>query len=556
MFDSQLPTKSHQATTPPLIMKFTFLRAAFLAPCIVTSLSTAQVSSELDVRYISPGDWKSELKASIDAGKIEDPAKQPLIEVAPLRGPSVSAATVSTSNVIFPFEDTGGVLVGQGAPGELFAIMAQAANEVVNTHGDDFDFIGYWMNFAPSFQLGSAFYLPIQNDVTGIGDPSGSGAPVFNQSGALGLASDKIQGFVMMHNINDGLWAPGNGPDAAFTRLVLAQEFGHRFGMFLPTLLDGRVLQGDDAGCGRSAHWNFRVDGQGSGMEIGEWVGSNPATLLSGGFGISFNKDSARSPFSFPDLYLMGYVSAFEMDTMMSEFRYMTEDSADCFPGATYDGVITNINSGNIISAAGLRVPDDISSQKEFRCAWVMLHQPGSPPTRADAKRAAGIANQQQQDWFDGTLGRGVLDNSLFDLPHAVPSSIQPSSLRSDLSQAAPGQSVALSLDAGIEQAGKAYRLIGSISGSQPGVTISAETRLPLNIDDYSRLTMTMPNADLFTNFVGNLDSAGRAQAALNLPSSLGPTYFGLKLQHAFATLDESGGITFASNAVTITLVQ
>ena len=538
-----------------MIMNSTVLRTAILVPCFLASIASAQKTPERETRYITPADWMNEIDASVAAGKILDPSKRARSRVQPLRGPSLGAAPLS-NNVIFPFEDTNSVLIGAASPGELFALMADAANAVVAAHGDDFDFVGYWMNFDPSFQLGAAFYLPIQNDVLGIGDPSLAGTPIFNQGSALGLASQKIQGFVMMHNINSGFWAAGNGPKAAFTRLVLAQEFGHRFGMFLPNLLDGRGLQGDDAGCGRSAHWNFRVDGQGSGMEIGEWVGANPAAFLSGSFGISFNTDSSRSVFSFPDLYLMGYVSDLEMDANMSEFRYMDDDSVSCATGASYNGPISSISSGDIIASAGLRVPDVNSAQKEFRCAWVMIHQPGSPPTRDQVIRATGIANQQQNDWHDGTLGRGTIDNSLFDIPHSNPIVGQSTSLSTDLQRVSLGQTVSLNLDAGSIQAGKSYRLLGSFSGSYPGIPISDKAHLPLNFDSYLRLTMTRSNAFIFNQFVGHLDPAGRAQASLTLPKTLDPAFIGQEVQHAFVTLDDSGRVSFVSNVVTLVLDQ
>ena len=56
--------------------------------------------------------------------------------------------------------------------------------------------------------------------------------------------------------------------------------------MFLPPLADGRSLQGT-AGCGRGSHWNWKVDGQASGMEIsgashqqiGETIGASRETV-------------------------------------------------------------------------------------------------------------------------------------------------------------------------------------------------------------------------------------------------------------------------------------
>ena len=75
-------------------------------------------------------------------------------------------------------------------------------------------------------------------------------------------------------------WNSGTSGSADFTMLVLGQEFEHRFAMFLFPLPGGRPMQGNGSSCGRGAHWNFRVDGQGSGMEIPAWVGSSPGSAL------------------------------------------------------------------------------------------------------------------------------------------------------------------------------------------------------------------------------------------------------------------------------------
>src|SRR5262249_39062479 len=147
-------------------------------------------------------------------------------------------------------------------------------------HGDAYDIVGFWTNFTTHHEIGAAFYMPIRNDVSGLGDPSTVGTPIFDNHAAMGLAGQRIHGYVMMWNVDHTYWAPGPGSNADFTRLALGQEFEHRFACFLPPLLDGRILQGDDASCGRTFHWNWRADGQGSAMEISEWVGSAPANLV------------------------------------------------------------------------------------------------------------------------------------------------------------------------------------------------------------------------------------------------------------------------------------
>lgn len=366
-----------------------------------------------DCGYRSSEHWLTAIAESVARGEIPDPKNKPIVRVAPraiAQGSSECVPTPTTAD-LFPFADSASVLRTNFSDGQLFNLMSQGANALVAEHGDNFDFIGFWVNFTPDHQLGAAFYLPVQNDVLGIG------LAQFSNRTTFGLTGREIQGYVMMWNINDTIWAPGTtGESAKFTRLVLGQEFEHRFALFLPNLLDGRQLQGNNGSCGRGAHWNWRVDGQGSGMDIREWILQEPATF--GGNCVSFagslcynsDIDPDNAVFSYTDLYLMGYVSPEEMDAGNSELRYM-DNNRQCF--SNYRGSVSNFSSADIIAAAGPRSPSSATSQKHFRTGWVMIHLPGSPPTPTQLGKAAAILEQHSADWNLGTLGRGTMNNSL-----------------------------------------------------------------------------------------------------------------------------------------------
>ncbi|MCH7527595.1 MAG: hypothetical protein IID39_09170, partial [Planctomycetes bacterium] len=366
--------------------------------------------SDFDCAYRTPGEWLAEVRAAVARGEIPDPATRPIPPIAPGKPRARLGETPCLSGAhIFPFEDTKQILLTNFSNGELIDLMVTAANDLLATHGDNYDFVGYWVNFTPHHTIGTAFYKFIENDVQGIGDPSTQGTPIFNFRPDLGLGGENIEGFIMMWNINDATWQPGDGPNADFTRLALGQEFEHRFAMFLPDLLDGRSLQGNNGSCGRVFHWNWRVDGQGSSMEISEWVGSNPAELV-GSF-VTFNTDIPGSVFSYTDLYLMGYVSPAEMDAGNSELRYM--DSSNC--SRFYFGDISDFSSADIVGSAGPRIPDSEAAQKHFRTGWIMIHQPGDPPSQSELAKAVAIHEQHMIDWDVSTLSRGTMNNSLFD---------------------------------------------------------------------------------------------------------------------------------------------
>ena len=350
------------------------------------------------------------MRAAVARGEISDPRARALPELPPqrVRAGGVVAPCL-TPQQIFPFEDTDQILLTNFTVAQLVDILVQATNAMLAAHGDNYDFVGYWMNFAPHHTLGTAAYMLIRNDVLGIGDPSGQGTPIFDNSDAIGLASERLEGGIIMYNINSFTWQPGDVPAADFTRLALGQEYEHRFAMFLPDLLDGRVLQGDNANCGRSAHWSWRVDGQGSSMEISEWVGADPAQLVQNF--VSFNTDIPGSIFSYTDLYLMGYVTPAEMDAGNSELRFM--DGSTC--AAQHFGAISAFSSADIIASAGPRVPDAAAEDRHYRTGWIMIHLPGDGPDLNELDKAVGIHEQHMLDWNYSTLGRGTMDNTLFD---------------------------------------------------------------------------------------------------------------------------------------------
>ena len=80
-----------------------------------------------------------------------------------------------------------------------------------------------------------------------------------------------------------------------------------------------------------------------------------------------------------------------------------------------YFGPISPFASADIVASAGPRIPDSTAAQKHFRTGWIMIHLPGDLPSEAELDKAVGILEQHMFDWNFGTIGRGTMDNSLFD---------------------------------------------------------------------------------------------------------------------------------------------
>ncbi len=364
--------------------------------------------------YRSPQQWLEEVRAAVERGEIADPATRmihPIRRGQPRTGRG--AMPCLTPAHIFPLEDTGQILLTDYSTGQLIDLMASAANDLMAVHGDIYDFVGFWLNFAPHHTIGTAAYIGLENDVTGIGVQSAVGTELFNRRGDFGIGGQNIEGLLITWNINWSSWQPGTEPEAFMTRVALGHEYEHRFAMFLPDLLDGRRMQGYGGfGCYGPGHPNPGVDSQGSVLGIGEWVGSDPAvTQASYPDFYLFNTDSGGL-WSYTELYLMGYVSPAEMDAGNSELRYM--DDWDCASGDYY-GPISTFSSAEVIAAAGPRVPDSTAEDKHYRTGWIMIHLPGDPPSAAELAKAIAIHEQQQIDWSFSSLGRGTMDNSLFD---------------------------------------------------------------------------------------------------------------------------------------------
>lgn len=347
-----------------------------------------------------PDVFFEQFRSAVARGDIPDPAARALTPVAP-RKPLPMGGGMSTLDAgdLFLYEDSDNLLSTNFSDEQLFFFMGEATASLLEKHGDNFDFVAFFLNFTADHQIGAAFYLGLENQAEGLG------LGTFDRRFIYGVPGENVEGWVNMWNVNG--WSPGSSSAAGFTRLVLGQEFEHRWAMFLDPLPGGRSLQGDNGPCGRGSHWNFKVDGQGSGMEIAEWVGTNPAHHIPGT--LHFNSD-IQGVFSATDLYLMGYLSPPEMDARNSELRYM-DASANC--SGNYSGPIFNFSSFQIIQANGPRIPSAETAQKNFRVGWIMVHRPGFPPTATDIDRALGIMKQQQLDWFYGTLGKGTLSASV-----------------------------------------------------------------------------------------------------------------------------------------------
>jgi hypothetical protein len=112
---------------------------------------------------------------------------------------------------------------------------------------------------------------------------------------------------------------------------------------------------------------------------------------------------------------------------------------------------------------------------------------------------------------------------------------------------------VNLVLDAGLPHAGQPYMILGSATGTAPGVDLVGDVTIPLVVDGYTHFTLA--GAPHIVNQVASLDVWGKAFAQLDLPPGLPPALAGLTIHHAFVWLDATTSTLRASVPVSTLLI-
>jgi hypothetical protein len=113
-----------------------------------------------------------------------------------------------------------------------------------------------------------------------------------------------------------------------------------------------------------------------------------------------------------------------------------------------------------------------------------------------------------------------------------------------------------LLLHAGADIPAHPYLLLGSASGTLPGVLVGS-TVVPLNPDPYFQFTLSHPNGSVLHGTLGSLSAATPALAAVCLPPTGSAALVGLALHHAFVGIDPTlfGMVAYASNPTALAIL-
>ena len=99
------------------------------------------------------------------------------------------------------------------------------------------------------------------------------------------------------------------------------------------------------------------------------------------------------------------------------------------------------------------------------------------------------------------------------------------------------GGQISFELSVPPDVAGAAYLLLGSMSGTEPGIG-TPTVHLDLNPDIYFNQLLGTAGAGLINGAVGVFDASGQATATLTIPPLAAISLSGMELHHAFAVLD------------------
>jgi len=108
-------------------------------------------------------------------------------------------------------------------------------------------------------------------------------------------------------------------------------------------------------------------------------------------------------------------------------------------------------------------------------------------------------------------------------------------------------------LDGGAASANQLYMMLGSVTGTAPGIGVDGLT-LDLVFDGFLSYMLANPNAAPYANTLGVLDGVGMGSASVTVPAGSFPTLAGVTLYHAYIVIN-GGVVTLTSNPTSLDLL-
>lgn len=112
------------------------------------------------------------------------------------------------------------------------------------------------------------------------------------------------------------------------------------------------------------------------------------------------------------------------------------------------------------------------------------------------------------------------------------------------------GASIDMELIAGTANAGRSYLVLGSASGTEPGIKLPGGLVLPLNWDPFLHLVLGLLNTPVFSGFMGVIPPSGMGGACFNAPAGTGLS--GITLHFAYCL---GSPFDFVSNGAAVEIL-
>lgn len=286
------------------------------------------------------------------------------------------------------------------------AFLQDVAKTFYRTHPDQYDMLVIWG--AEEFSPGSSFYLPVKNDIAGIGYRH-VGEDIFDNSADYG--STVLQGIVWIGPDWKTNTDQSDGPRSNLG--ILAQETGHRWAATVyyrdaVTNTDTSALLED------GYHWNFYLNTGNSPLGGNQWesLGQSLYRAL----------PAERVEFCPLDLYLMGLISAEDVGTITLLTSPRSQSgvsspsksiaSAKTSEEVTVQATPQEISIEQIIAAEGSRGPDTGFNANKIRQVWIYVYN-----TSAKKNFDLNEIEQLRARWYDffykATGGKSEVDSVL-----------------------------------------------------------------------------------------------------------------------------------------------
>lgn len=210
--------------------------------------------------------------------------------------------------------------------------------------------------------------------------------------------------------------------------------------------------------------------------------------------------------------------------------------------------LVSATGSGTLPSAAYLFEPSNGQ--------WIESARLAPPPFEVNDNFGSSMAIDGERALIGETLDSEFDANEGAFYPWSISGTDCPTlgSASKQISLAAGGTQL-LNLNAGPGFANELYFLVGSITGTDPGVPLLG-ARLPLNLDVYFDLSLQGGPSSPLSGNIGRLNSAGSARARFDLAPASDPSLAGLRLHHAYVLVRFGPlAIVHTSNPLVLDLV-